>query len=76
MLRGAGESGNAARQETGLLVEPEDILELRDKLRMLIHDTMLRERLAASAKQFAQTHFTRERMARQIANIYLSEINF
>jgi phosphatidylinositol alpha-1,6-mannosyltransferase len=54
---------------TGLLVNPEDVDELASKLRQLILDRGLRQRLGSAGLQRAKTEFSWETRARRLREI-------
>ena len=60
--------------ETGLLVEAQQPGELAAAIVRLLADRDLRERLGAAGRKHVETHFTIERMARAMAELYTSLI--
>ena len=59
-------------QKTGLLAEPGNVKELADCLLQLVRDRRLVKQLGSSARDFARTHFTVEKMAAEIERVYRS----
>ncbi|MGA9175259.1 MAG: glycosyltransferase family 1 protein, partial [Thermoactinomyces sp.] len=57
---------------TGLIIEPGNTKELAKKLILLLKDSILREKLAANAQLFAETHLMVLNMASKIAAVYQS----
>lgn len=51
---------------TGYLIDAEAPGQLAEKLKLLIENTQLRERMAREAKAYGSEHLTRERMAQQM----------
>ena len=51
--------------ESGLLVAPDDVGQLRRAIRRLANDSSLRTRLGASGRQYANKHFAAARIAEQ-----------
>ena len=59
-------------QKTGLLAEPGNVKELADCLLQLVRDRRLVKQLGHSAREFARTHLTVEKMAAEIERVYRS----
>ncbi|MCK4825735.1 glycosyltransferase family 4 protein, partial [bacterium] len=58
--------------ETGFLVEPGNVEQLQEKLRLLIQDSELRKKLGKNARIKYEKFFTFERMAKKTLGIYES----
>jgi glycosyltransferase involved in cell wall biosynthesis len=58
--------------QTGFLFPPSDVGVLADRLRMLITDDTLRQRLAAAGRDWIRGNFSREASLRRITGIYES----
>lgn len=56
--------------ETGLLFEPGNVPELAEKLSLLAHDSILRERLARASARAMQERFSLESAAARMGEIY------
>ncbi|MDF2683799.1 MAG: pglA [Brevibacillus sp.] len=56
--------------ETGILIEPANATQLADKIRLLIHDHLLRKTLGANAKTYAEAHLTADIMVNKIEQAY------
>lgn len=59
---------------TGFLVNAEAPRELAEKLRLLIEDAALRERMGRAARLHAAQHFTQERMAEQMEAVFVGAL--
>jgi glycosyltransferase involved in cell wall biosynthesis len=57
--------------ETGFLVQPSDLANLKDDLLKLSNDSALRERLGHNGQNFARKYFDVEKMVDAIYNLYL-----
>lgn len=57
-------------EETGLIVEPRNPKELAGALRRVLSDDALRERLGRAGRERALEHYTADRMASQVQQIY------
>jgi glycosyltransferase involved in cell wall biosynthesis len=64
-----------AHGETGLLVPPEDVDELRTAIAMLMTDEQLRHRLGRAGRDRMQKEFSIATMARKHVDLYESVIN-
>jgi glycosyltransferase involved in cell wall biosynthesis len=53
-----------------LAIPPGDVLAMARAVRTLLEDAPLRERLAKAARRTAVEHFSRERYAREILEVY------
>jgi len=60
-------------QETGLLVEPSDTAALANALRVVIQSPQERRRLGENARKEVLEHFTMERMAREVWQLYQNQ---
>jgi glycosyltransferase involved in cell wall biosynthesis len=60
----------AAASGAGLLFEPGDVGELRDRLAELVEDGVRRRHLGTLAREFARENLSDERMARETLSIY------
>lgn len=56
--------------KTGFLVQPNDPATLADRLRLLLTDRALRQRLSLAAIQHVQTSYTWKQVAQQTATLY------
>ena len=59
-------------QKTGLLAEPGNAKDLANCLLQLVRDRRLVTQLGHSARDFAKTHLTAEKMAAEIERTYRS----
>jgi glycosyltransferase involved in cell wall biosynthesis len=59
-------------QETGFLVNPQDVAGLRDAILRLIAQPELRDQLAANGHARVEHHYSSDAMARQYENVYES----
>jgi glycosyltransferase involved in cell wall biosynthesis len=57
-------------EETGLLFEPGNALELREQILRLAADTALRERMGRAARRRAEVEFSLERHCRRLLDVY------
>ncbi|ULL19041.1 glycosyltransferase family 1 protein [Paenibacillus sp. H1-7] len=55
---------------TGLLVDPQNHIALKDALELLIHDNEKREKYSQNAKKLIQEHYTIENMIGQLEMVY------
>lgn len=62
--------------KTGYLVDAESPEQLADKLKLLIQDKDLRERMAREAKSYGSEYLTRERMAEQMEAAFIKATGF
>jgi glycosyltransferase involved in cell wall biosynthesis len=56
--------------ETGLVVPPADVKQLRDAIGRLVSDTVLRQRLGSGARARVELEFTAGRMAERTSQLY------
>lgn len=61
--------------ENGFIIPGNDAQALADKLRILIEDKALRERMGKAARQYAEEHFSIERVVAQHMDIYHELLN-
>lgn len=59
-------------QETGLLVDPENVDQLAASLLQLMQDRQLMKKLGNNALQFAKTHLRTDKMASKMEHLYQS----
>ena len=59
-------------EKTGLLAEPGSVKELADCLLRLVRDRRVVEELGRSARDFARSRFTAEKMAAEVERVYRS----
>lgn len=67
---GTGVEAVNVHEDTGLLVPPGDVQELREALRTLLSDEPLRRELGESARERAWRRYGRDRMARETLEAY------
>ena len=60
--------------ENGLLVNPEDIGQIKDKIEMLITDNSVRHRLADNGFNTVKTKFVASRIVSELEKFYLEII--
>jgi glycosyltransferase involved in cell wall biosynthesis len=56
--------------ETGFIIAKEDAPALADRICMLLEDTELARRMGEAGRKRAVEHFTRERMAQEVSELY------
>ena len=61
--------------ETGYLVDAESPMQIAEKLKLLIEDTDLRDKMGQTAHSYALQHFSQERMVQEMENIFLKVNN-
>ena len=61
--------------ETGYLVDAESPMQIAEKLKLLIEDTDLRDKMGQTAHNYALQHFSQERMVQEMENIFLKVNN-
>jgi len=61
--------------ETGYLVDAESPMQIAEKLKLLIEDTDLRDKMGQTAHSYALQHFSQERMVQEMESIFLKVNN-
>ena len=62
-------------EEVGVLAKPTDAQNLKEAIKRVLTDKEFAVRISATAKKYAESHFSADRMAKQVEKLYIEVIN-
>lgn len=63
------------REEVGILVEPLDAAGLKEGIKKVLSGEEFAKKLSVAARKYAESHFSADRMAKQVEGVYKEVIN-